>query len=157
MKRRSALRSLALVVGGTLTLPAWAHSWNLATVAPTQKFISPATELLLAELVETIIPATDTPGAKALGVHRFILTMLADCYEKTERNRFRRTRKLNELVQASMGKSFIDCDPDQRLEILRARENAAQTLPAEKDPFSVPQKACNSGVFKFRICDAEYI
>ena len=34
-------------------------------------------------MVETIIPATDTPGAKALNVHQFIQKMVADCYAKT--------------------------------------------------------------------------
>jgi hypothetical protein len=34
---------------------------------------------LLAEVVETILPATDTPGAKAAGVHVFVDLALARC------------------------------------------------------------------------------
>ena len=47
---------------------------------------------LLAILVETIIPATDTPGAKALKVDQFVQKIVAECYPKTRRTPFRRSR-----------------------------------------------------------------
>ena len=43
-------------------------------------YLSTDYDVLLAELVETFIPKTDTLGAKDLGVHQFIKTMLKDCY-----------------------------------------------------------------------------
>jgi hypothetical protein len=137
MKRRAAIRSLALVVGGTISLPAWASHWNLDTISERNKlFVSPDQEALLAEIVETIIPATDTPGAKALGVHRFILKMMADCYEKKEQTRFKEgLTELDKLVKASYGKPFVSCTPAQRLEILKAREAAAKISPPEKESF----------------------
>ena len=137
MKRRTALRSLALVVGGTISLPAWAREWNAQTVTNRSNwFVSPDLEILLAEIVETIIPATDTPGAKAVGVHQFILKMLYDCYDKKEQTRFLNgLTELDKMVKASYGHSFVACTPAQRLEILKTREEATKILPPEKDPF----------------------
>jgi hypothetical protein len=126
-----------LVLGGTVVLPAWATSWNQASIGPLAAGLASADQTaLLAALVETIIPATDSPGAKDLGVHLFILKMLADCYEKTEQARFLNgLTELDERVGASHGKSFAACSPAQRLEILQGREAALKSLPAEKDPF----------------------
>ncbi|MGV3587461.1 MAG: gluconate 2-dehydrogenase subunit 3 family protein [Adhaeribacter sp.] len=137
MKRRTALRSLALVVGGTLSLPAWANAWNVdSLIDKPNRLVSPDQETLLAALVETIIPATDTPDAKDLGVHQFIFKMLADCYEKPAQERFTAgLKELDKLVKAGYGKSFVACTPAQRLEILKAREEAAKILPPEKEPF----------------------
>lgn len=137
MKRRTALRSLALVVGGAMSLPAWANAWNLDNLTITaNRLLSLDQETFLAELVQTIIPPTDTPGAKDLGVHRFIGKMLSDCYERSAQTRF--IDGLNELektIKESYGKSFMACTPAQRLEILNTREEAANVLPSEKEPF----------------------
>jgi hypothetical protein len=137
MKRRTALKSLALAVGGTIALPTWAHSWTTETVATRPNWvIAPDLEALLAEMVETIIPATDTPGARALGVDKFILKMLADCYDKSAQTRFTNgLTELDKIMKATYGHSFVACPPAQRLAILKAREEAAQILPPEKEPF----------------------
>lgn len=45
-------------------------------------------EKLLAELSESIIPATDTPGAKDLSIHLFVIQMVDDCYEQKDQRRF---------------------------------------------------------------------
>lgn len=132
-----ALRSLALVVGGTISLPAWARQWNPDTVSNQPKgLLTPNLENLLAEIVDTIIPATNTPGAKDLGVHQFILKMLADCYVKKEQTRFvNGLTELEKIVKATYGHAFTACTPAQRLEILIARETATQILPSEQEPF----------------------
>ena len=137
MKRRNALKSLALLVGGTITLPAWATNWNPVVLAGnTSGLFSEQQEILLAELAETIIPTTNTPGAKELGVHRFIFKMLTDCYEKTEQQRFiNGLDDFENLVKSAYGKSFILLDKSERLEVLQAREQAAKLTPTEKTPF----------------------
>jgi hypothetical protein len=50
---------------------------------------------LITALAETIIPATNTPGAKAAGITPFIIRMIEDCTSKREQNRF--IMGLNEL------------------------------------------------------------
>jgi len=137
MKRRAALKSLVLTVGGTIYLPAWANNWNLDTIPEKQNgFVSPDQESLLAEIVETIIPATDTPGAKDLGVHLFILTMLADCYDKSAQTRFLTgLAELDKKVKDNYNQSFVACTPAQCLAVLKDCEEAAKLLPPAKEPF----------------------
>jgi hypothetical protein len=43
---------------------------------------------MLAELAETIIPKTDTPGAKDLSAHLFVLKMVDDCFPKEKQEKF---------------------------------------------------------------------
>lgn len=75
MQRRSALKSLTAAVGGLMSLPSWAQAWTPETVkGPT--LLTMAEEDTLAEIVETIIPETSTPGAKSLKVHQLIDELL---------------------------------------------------------------------------------
>src|SRR5215204_3345793 len=52
------------------------------------KLLSPEQAALLPELVETIIPRTDTPGAKDALVHVFVDLFVKDCYPKAQRDMF---------------------------------------------------------------------
>jgi hypothetical protein len=169
MKRRTALRSLALVMGGTIALPAWAKAWNVEMLAATPNVLAaPNQQALLAALVETIIPATDSPGAKALGVHLFILKMLADCYEKTEQTRFLNgLDELEKTVQSGYGTSFMACSETQRLAFLQGLEEAAESGAAGEKPFfpflknMTIQGYLNSeyvmrDVFKYELVPARY-
>lgn len=137
MKRRSALKSLSLLIGGTITLPAWAANWNHESLPLSgAALFTPEQESLLAELAETIIPGTTTPGAKELGVHRFIFKMLTDCYEISEQDRFiAGLTELENVIKAAYGKSFILLNKTDRLDVLQARETAAKLTPTEKNAF----------------------
>ena len=74
---------------------------------------------LLAELVETLIPATDTKGAKDLGVPLFIQTMLADCYTPKAQDNFAKSlAEIDPLSIKTFGKPFMELDASQRLNIL---------------------------------------
>ena len=129
MERRTAMKGLALSLGSLVSLPAWASGWNSSTNSKT--FLSIGNEALLAELVETIIPTTETLGAKGLNVHKFIQTMLTDCFEKKAQDSFE--KKLGEIDPLSMKtfeKPFADCDAPQRLIIL-------QTLAKSEDKDTV--------------------
>jgi hypothetical protein len=170
MKRRTALRSLALVMGGTLALPAWAQEWQAGTLlaAGPTGLATPGQEALLAELVETIIPTTDSPGAKALGVHLFILKMLADCYEKAEQERFIiGLEDLGKMLLPGTSKSFMAGTAAQRLDFLQSLEAEAKTSAAGKKPFfpflksMTIQGYLNSAyvmrdVFKYELVPARY-
>jgi hypothetical protein len=81
----------------------------------------------MAEIVETIIPTTDTPGAKEIGVHDFVLTMVSDCYGKDVQQEFYSGLiQLEKTTQAKYKKSFKDCDLAQRTEILNQLENKSK-------------------------------
>jgi len=74
---------------------------------------------LLAELAETIIPETDTPGAKRAGVENYILNVISNCTSKVDQNRF--LIGLHDVENHSLveyNKSFILCKDKERVEIL---------------------------------------
>jgi hypothetical protein len=77
---------------------------------------------------ELIIPETDTPGARAALVNRFMdKLLLVD--PPAQQERFRSGLKgLDELSMQANGKAFIDCLPGEQTKIL-------QSLEAGKDPF----------------------
>jgi Gluconate 2-dehydrogenase subunit 3 len=120
MERRQAIKGIALSLGSMVSLPAWALSWQ-ASALHTTAYLSTSYEDLLAELVDTFIPKTDTFGAKDLGVHQFIQTMLTDCYTPKAQIAF--AEKLSELGPLSInsfGKSFAEGNAEQRLNLLKS-------------------------------------
>lgn len=73
---------------------------------------------LLAEIAETILPETDTPGAKAAGVGPFIALMVTDCYSPAEQEAFREgLATIDRECQEAYGGNFVELTPEQRLAI----------------------------------------
>ena len=81
MKRRIVVKNIVLTIGASIVLPAWANAWNHNSLRDNHFNIF-SQENLLAEIVEIIIPKTNTPGAKELNVQQFIPKMVMDCYDK---------------------------------------------------------------------------
>lgn len=141
MKRRAAIRDLLMIAGGITILPSCLNKQGKASIALKNITISAAQEKLLAEIASTIIPQTDTPGAKELGAHLFVLKMLDDCYEKEDQKKF--VRGLDELDQSTKNRfqhSFVECSSDQREEILIAVEDN-ETFPPNVFDFYKIMKA----------------
>ncbi|MVM35185.1 gluconate 2-dehydrogenase subunit 3 family protein [Spirosoma sp. HMF4905] len=127
---------MAGAVGGLISLPAWANGWTTETVRATRQILSGSQTELLAEIVETIIPVTDTPGAKTLNVHQFVQKMVADCYPKTaQENLGKGLDTLNDLAQKSFSKPFAEGDTAQRTALLT--QLSQSTDSAQKDFYSL--------------------
>lgn len=119
MQRRTALKNLLMIAGGTLLLPSCVHDDKKVSVPLDHLKITGDQEELLAQIAETIIPATDTPGAKALGVHQFVLTMIDDCTEKEKQDDFMQgLDEVNDLSKKHYGNLFMKCTPQQQTELL---------------------------------------
>ena len=103
------------------TRPAWATS---AQWAP--RTLSPAQLELVATVAEHIIPETDTPGARAAGVHRFVDTLLTDHYPTPERDRFLAgLADVDARARSRQGKTFVECTADQQVALLTEMDEAA--------------------------------
>jgi hypothetical protein len=125
MQRRSAIKTIALSIGSTIVLPSWANAWNKASLHNAGFIISASQEAILAEVVETIIPKTDTPGAKELNIDQFTTKMVADCYDKKSQEIFSKGLDLVEnTAKRDFSKSFADCDTSQKLGILNKMSNS---------------------------------
>lgn len=82
MDRRTAISRIGIMLGGTLSASTLSALIS-GCAAPsadnyTPKLLSPDQLERVARLADTIIPDTDTPGARAAGVHRFIDTLVAE-------------------------------------------------------------------------------
>jgi len=131
MQRRSVLKNLAIGVGGLVSLPAWASGWTPESIGRVST-VALNEEALLGELVETFIPQTDTPGAKALGVHQFALRMIRDCYDPSAQTLLQQGLALmDSTAQQTHGKGFMECDATQRKDVLTR-------LAASTDPVGKP-------------------
>jgi hypothetical protein len=120
INRRAAIKYFIIVSAGTVLLP---------TCKPADKKSSPFGNIpidddqqaLLAEIAETIIPNTNTPGAKEVSTPVFVLQMLNDCYEQKDRDRFLKgMQQFSDDVKSKYGKSFTKCTASEREKIIAA-------------------------------------
>ncbi|MFT4032153.1 MAG: gluconate 2-dehydrogenase subunit 3 family protein [Siphonobacter sp.] len=125
MKRRIVLRNLAAAAGGMMVLPSWANGWNQETLAQA-RFLTTPQEEILAEITEVIIPATDTPGAKSLGVAVYIQKIVKDCMDTKSQESLTNGLALAEkAAQQSYGKTYTSLSGDQKMEILKQMSQSA--------------------------------
>lgn len=85
-------------------------------------------------MIDQIIPATETPGAKGARVNEFIDVILTEWANDDERRNF-----LSGLVDVDkqsntlFGKNFADASPDQQLVLLRSLDEAAAVIRARSE------------------------
>jgi hypothetical protein len=86
MKRRKAIGRIALTGAGAAL--AWGgYKWYDWTKTPDLQYLE-QNRVLISALAGSIIPATDTPGAKEAGVGDFIIVMIRDCTDRKSTNKF---------------------------------------------------------------------
>ena len=155
MLRREALKKVALLLGGISIAPellAHALANGTATLA---KF--PADRLaLLAEMADTILPDTDTPGAKAAKVHEFIAIVVQDCFPPEDREEFWKQLEATDLqCKTSQGAGFVQCAPAQRIafftELQAAAKKESDSRPGSNPFFYTLKNLTLGGYFSSEI------
>ena len=130
MQRRVLIKNLLAIASGITLLPACLDNAGKASVALSNIDMSADDEKLLAEIAATIIPKTDTPGAKEVGSHLFVLKMVDDCYEKEDQDKFvQGLRLFDKRTRQRFNHSFIDCIDHQKREMLEAVESKELSEP----------------------------
>lgn len=111
---------MALVAAGLMLLPGCdTTGWKETAVQSADSLLSAKQEGLLAEIVETLIPATDTPGAKELKVHSFINKVVTDCFEEDAQVALvKGLEQVEKLSQAKYKKSFSAISSAEKTAIL---------------------------------------
>jgi hypothetical protein len=133
MNRREALSRVALIMGGTV-LGAEAFLSGCTTGATGLKF-SQDDISFLNEIAETILPATDTPGAKEAKVGEFMTVIVKDCYEAKDQTAFMAgMKKLNEASTKANGKTFMQVTAEQRHSLLVDLDKEASAFQKTKKP-----------------------
>lgn len=147
--RREALRNIALGTGAVTAFPilGQAHSGKpdagmpeMATGGAPARASGPWQPLffdqhqnrMVEELTELIIPATETPGAKAAQVNRLIDLFLNE-EESGQQQRF--IEGLSWIDGRSMerhGKSFVDLTAEQQVALLQPLASAGNKAPEDQ-------------------------
>jgi len=79
-------------------------------------------------MIDQIIPATDTPGAKGARVNEFIDVILTEWATPEERKNFLDgLAGIDKQSQSLYGKNFADASPEQQLVQLRAIDDAVMS------------------------------
>jgi Gluconate 2-dehydrogenase subunit 3 len=118
--RRDAIQRLSLLLGGVLSTQLTAGLLGQVLNTGASVEVSPGQMKLLAEAADTIIPDTDTPGAKAAGAEQFILRVMRDCYVREEQAKFfEGLAKLDAASRSAHGRGFTDLDAAQRRELMK--------------------------------------
>lgn len=136
MNRRKALKTLAIVSGGAITLPQWMISCGVSDSAIHHTSFSVAEQKILASVTDTIIPAGDAVGALSVGVDKFLQKLIDDCYQKDVQDNIKtQLKNLDESAKATHKKPFADCSQKER-EALLLKFSASGNKP-EKDFFDL--------------------
>jgi hypothetical protein len=138
MNRRDALKSVALMMGGAMV----GANVILTGCKPEDQIIgldfSPKDIAFLDEIGEAIIPSTDTPGAKAVGIGEFMVMMVKETYNTEQQNSF--VEGIN-LIQrdfkVAKSKDFMEATVEERTAYLNELKNNGKTT-VESDPASIP-------------------
>jgi glutamate synthase domain-containing protein 1 len=122
MQRRHLLKTVAMGMTGIISMPTWANNWNQNNFHNLN--FSEADNNLLAEIAETIIPETDTPGAKSLGVHKLIQKIVTDCQGKEAETKLSSDlAKLQTISKNQHQASFEQLSADKKLAIFKSLES----------------------------------
>jgi hypothetical protein len=117
--RRTAIRQLAFISASAVFLPACMQDHSKSTVLLRHFKIDHDQEKLLEELTATIIPTTDTPGAREVSAHLFVLKMLDDCSSPDDRVKYLKGMQLfDDAARSAAGKSFTAMDAGTRQRLL---------------------------------------
>jgi hypothetical protein len=136
MDRRKAIKNLAIVSGGLITLPQWMVSCGVSDTTVHQSSFSVAEQKILASIADTIIPAGNSIGALSVGVDKFLQKLIDDCYEKDAQDNVKaQLKSLDGSAKTTHKKSFAECTQAQREELLL--KLSASGIKTEKDFFDL--------------------
>lgn len=127
------------MLGGTVSaaqLGPLASALAAANEETAPRYLGAAQFELLERIVDLVIPESDTPGALAAGIHRFIDMMLADWASADSRARY--TDALQRIDNRAMdltGAAFVALSVEQQFAVLQDADRAAYTDGADDSTF----------------------
>jgi hypothetical protein len=132
LSRRQALARMIALTGGVMVGAEFFLTASARADKRTTASFTPEELALLDEIGETIIPATDIPGAKAVGISAFMASVVGDCYDDATEALFRSgLGQIDEASRTRNGKSFLEAAPEDRTALLNELARAARLRAAE--------------------------
>lgn len=101
-----------------------------ATEAPRTDVFDAHQRATVDQISELIMPATDTPGARAAGVIGFIEVIVGEYYNGDERTAFLRgLADADARCQALFAKSLLECTEPQQTAVLTGMDAESRAMP----------------------------
>ncbi len=127
MNRRDVMQQMGVIMGGAIVSPSLLRFLEgkkpLIRAGEARLFFAADKEKLAAEIADTIIPPTGTPGAKEAGVGPLIILLLNDCYSAKDQKIMNDGFDMVETMSNDMyKKSFVDLSLADRTEVLKKVE-----------------------------------
>ena len=108
ISRREALKQCLIISLGAALIPACVQEASKPIAELKNIKLDGNQQKLIAELSETIIPKTDTPGSKDTYTHLFVLKMLDDCTAKEDQEQFvNGLNAFDKFSKKKFNKSFV--------------------------------------------------
>ncbi len=139
MERREAIKYTTLFLGTTLSASTIAALIEGCTVDSSDQwkpaFFSQEEIAFLLSLAETILPTTETPGAKEALVHRYLDTIRPLRYKTEENEAFRQALKsFIDEAKAALGTSLHKASENKRLAwVVTTDKNAFDAILDKKE------------------------
>lgn len=130
MNRRNYLRSVFSLGGLAITFFSVFKWANINRPLDDNKLWQK--KAIIAELVELIIPSSDSPGAKASAVHIYVITVMSNCNNARQQHIFLSgIESLEKYTKSMFGIGFLQCssrDMHEALQYASNREGSANNL-----------------------------
>ena len=138
MDRRKALKNMGLALGYTVATPTLISivqsCKNDAAITWTPDFLSPTEGSMLTQLVDIILPKTDTPSASEVQVHIFIDRFADQVMKKEQQDLFKMTmgKFLDKALLDSGKKEIADLGPEHLEPVLSVALKISKEDEAKK-------------------------
>jgi hypothetical protein len=136
MNRREAISRVGYLLGGTVIGANMFLQYGCkSTPKQVNDLFNQENVDLMNEVADTILPATDSPGAKEAQVGDFMAVMVKDCYTSEDQKVFvQGLKKLDEASDKANGKSFLESTPEQRTALLVELDKEQKDYQKTKKP-----------------------
>lgn len=140
MDRRELLKMIALATGTAFVGGEFFLSGCKNPEAGTSMEFSQDDLALLDEVGETILPKTNTPGAKDAKVGAFMAIMVNDCYTAADQKAFHEgVKKLDDACKSMHDVAFMKATPEQRKSLLIKLDEEAKKEATDRREYDEQQ------------------
>ena len=134
MDRRELLKMIAVATGGVVIGGEFLLSGCSNPESGPGLVFSDVDISFLDEVAETILPQTQTAGAKAAGVGRYMTVIVNDCYTEKDQKIFHAGMDLlNDACKKMYGHGFMKATPEERKALLISVDNERKEYNKTKE------------------------
>jgi hypothetical protein len=139
MNRRELIKHIALLTGVAVAGSEFFLSGCKSSDKTSVGFFNEKDILFFDEVAETILPKTNTPGAKDAGVGKFMAFYSTDCYDELQRKTLKDgISKLNEASEKMYKVPFMEATALQKQNLLSTTDAEAKKYNDNRSKESPP-------------------